>query len=119
ANAVNGYSSGCVELPPGYFRLYGLTGGNLATALTQASGETATGTQQTTFDAMNLFMGLLTDPFVAGRGEGISASSGAPAQFAEENDRAGAYAANGARSNRERDAYAAIYRKAPVLAEPF
>ena len=31
--------------------------------LTQASGETATGSQQTTFDAMNLFMGVMTDPF--------------------------------------------------------
>ena len=38
--------------------------------LTQVSGELATGSQQTTFDAMNLFMGLLTDPFVAGRGDG-------------------------------------------------
>jgi len=31
--------------------------------LTQASGELATGSQQATFDAMNQFMGLLTDPF--------------------------------------------------------
>ena len=42
--------------------------------LTQASGELATGSQQTTFDAMNLFMGLLTDPFIAGRGEGRAAA---------------------------------------------
>jgi hypothetical protein len=40
------------------------------TGLSQASGELATGSQQATFDAMNLFMGLLTDPFVAGRGVG-------------------------------------------------
>ena len=39
--------------------------------LTQVSGELATGSQQTTFDAMNLFLGLLTDPFVAGRGDGV------------------------------------------------
>ena len=39
-----------------------------ATGLTQVSGETATGSQQSTFDAMNLFMGLITDPFAAGRG---------------------------------------------------
>jgi uncharacterized protein with beta-barrel porin domain len=38
-----------------------------ATQLTQASGEIATGSQQATFDAMNLFMGVLTDPFAAGR----------------------------------------------------
>jgi uncharacterized protein with beta-barrel porin domain len=81
--------------------------------LTQASGEVATGTQQTTFDAMNLFMGLLTDPFVAGRGDPVSASSGPP-PFAEQDDAANAYAAKDKpRSKRERDAYAAIYRKAP------
>jgi autotransporter-associated beta strand protein len=87
--------------------------------LTQVSGEVATGSQQTTFDAMNLFMGLLTDPFIAGRGDGVTASAGA-AQFAEENDAASAYAANGkARSKSERDAYAAVYRKAPAMADPF
>jgi autotransporter-associated beta strand protein len=82
--------------------------------LTQASGELATGSQQTTFDAMNLFLGLLTDPFVAGRGESVTAGTGAP-QFAEESEAANAYAANGKpRSKSERDAYAAIYRKAPL-----
>jgi autotransporter-associated beta strand protein len=50
--------------------------------LTQASGETATGSQQATFDAMNLFMGLLTDPFIAGRGDGFSAGGTAPTGFA-------------------------------------
>jgi hypothetical protein len=87
--------------------------------LTQASGEVATGTQQTTFDAMNLFMGLLTDPFIAGRGDGVTGGAGAP-PFAEEDDAANAYAAKDKpRSNSERDAYAAIYRKAPVMADPF
>ena len=88
--------------------------GNVAQNLTQASGELATGSQQTTFDAMNLFLGLLTDPFVAGRGDGATGSAGAT-PFAEESDGASAYAANGkARSKSERDAYAAIYRKAPI-----
>jgi autotransporter-associated beta strand protein len=87
--------------------------------LTQVSGEVATGTQQTTFNAMNLFLGLLTDPFIAGRGDPVSAGSAAP-RFAEENDSASAYAANGkARSKSERDAYAAVYRKAPVIVDPF
>jgi autotransporter-associated beta strand protein len=89
------------------------------TGLTQLSAEIGTGSQQTTFDAMNLFMSLLTDPFIAGRGDGATASAGAP-QFAEENDAASAYAANGkVRSKSERDAYAAVYRKAPVMADPF
>src|SRR6185312_11713986 len=44
--------------------------------LTQASGEVATASQQTTFDAMSQFMGLLTDPFM-GRGNGINGSASA------------------------------------------
>ena len=94
-------------------------GGLTPTGLTQISGEAATGTQQTTFDAMGLFMGLLTDPFIAGRGDPVTSSSAAP-QFIDEADAANAYASNGKpRSKSERDAYAAIYRKAPVTADPF
>ena len=86
--------------------------------LTQISGETATGTQQTTFDAMTQFMGVMTDPFIASRGDGMATGSGATS-FAEEIDAANAYAAkDAARGRREREAYAAVYRKAPVMA-PF
>ena len=65
---------------------------------------------------MNLFLGLLTDPFMD-----------RPRRWRERRGRdairrrgcASAYAANGTpRTKSERDAYAAIYRKAP-LAEPF
>jgi autotransporter-associated beta strand protein len=92
--------------------------GNIPQNLTQAAGETATGSQQTTFDAMNLFMSALTDPFIAGRGDPVSSSSRAP-PFAEEDDSANAYAQKDKQRTRsERDAYAAIYRKAPI-AEPF
>ncbi|WPO38844.1 autotransporter outer membrane beta-barrel domain-containing protein [Tardiphaga sp. 42S5] len=53
---------------PGQFNaLFALTGDALRNALTQASGETATGSQQTTFNAMTQFMGMMTDPFSAGR----------------------------------------------------
>jgi uncharacterized protein with beta-barrel porin domain len=84
---------------------------NLSPAgLTQASGEPATGSQQTTFDAMNLFLSLLTDVFGSGR-------SGAPSAtpYADEAS-ADAYAATGknARDKSARDAFASIYRKAPV-----
>ncbi len=58
--------------------------------LTQVSGETATGSQQATFDAMNLFLGLLTDPFIDGRG-GVGGTAGAT-PFADAG--ASAYAAN-------------------------
>jgi uncharacterized protein with beta-barrel porin domain len=89
-----------------------------AAGLTQVSGEAATGSQQTTFNAMSQFMGLLTDPFIAGRGDGVSSSGGA-AGFAEENDAALAYAdGRKPRTASEREAYAAVYRKAPV-AEAF
>jgi autotransporter-associated beta strand protein/probable HAF family extracellular repeat protein len=88
-------------------------GGLTPAELTQVSGETATGSQQTTFDAMNLFMGLLTDPFIAGRGNNESAGAAATA-FAGTDEEALAYATGRARSNSERDAYAAVYRKAPL-----
>jgi hypothetical protein len=86
--------------------------GNIPLNLTQASGELGTGSQQTTFDAMNLFLGVMTDPFTAGRGDGAPSLAGAPS-FAEPND-ASAYAAGKPRSQAERDAYAAIYNKAPA-----
>ena len=51
--------------------------------LTQLSGEAGTGSQQTTFNAMNQFMGVMTDPFVAGRGDTLSAG-GTAAGYADE-----------------------------------
>jgi autotransporter-associated beta strand protein len=98
----------------GFNALLNLTGVALTGALSQASGETAAGSQQTTFGAMTQFMGLLLDPFLDGRGEPVSPSSGA-SQFAEEESSTLAYASYGKpRSKSERDAYAAIYRKAPL-----
>ena len=58
--------------------------------LAQASGELATGSQQTTFGAMGQFMSLLTDPFTNRTG-GAGAAPGATG-YAEEGD-ANAYAA--------------------------
>ena len=68
AAAIDNALSGGAALPAGFNGLFNLSGNGLLSALTQASGEAATGSQQATFDAMNLFMGLLTDPFTAGRG---------------------------------------------------
>jgi autotransporter-associated beta strand protein len=88
--------------------------------LTQASGETATGSQQATFDAMNLFMGLLTDPFVAGRGDGVSTTTNVPGYADDQGFGVSAYASKDKpRSQSERDAYAAIYHKAPPIADSF
>jgi uncharacterized protein with beta-barrel porin domain len=112
ANAIIGFFNSNGGIPAVF--------GSLTSAgLTQLSGEAATGSQQSTFDAMGLFMGLLTDPFIAGRGDPVTSSAAAP-QFADEADGANAYASNGnAHSRSERDAYAAIYRKAPIMADPF
>jgi autotransporter-associated beta strand protein len=74
--------------------------------LTQVSGELATGSQQTTFDAMGLFMGVMTDPLAAGRDYSPSNAT----SFASESDRS----SGKPRSGSERDAYAAIYGKAAV-----
>jgi len=83
--------------------------------LTQASGELGAGSQQTTFDAMNMFLGVMTDPFTEGRG-GMPAGGGAP-EYADE---ANAYASTRmSRATSERDAYAAIYRKAPPPQQTF
>ncbi len=80
--------------------------------LSQISGETATGSQQTTFNAMNQFMGVMTDPFIAGRGAPVSAG-GAPNAYASEGG-ASAYTADGRkRTDAARDAYA-MFTKAPL-----
>ena len=89
--------------------LGGIFLGNVAQNLTQASGETATGSQQTTFDAMSLFVGLMTDPFTAGRGGNAPGATG----FADE-DVANAYAATGRKySGAERDAYGMFTKAVP------
>jgi uncharacterized protein with beta-barrel porin domain len=71
--------------------------------LSQASGETATGTQQTTFNAMTQFMGVMTDPFIAGRGDGAAMPPGGAASGYASTQNTGA----------ARDAYA-MFNKAPV-----
>jgi len=86
-------------------------GGLTPAGLTQISGETATGSQQTTFNAMNQFMGVMTDPFIAGRGDPVS-GSGNPNAYADETM---AYAAK----RKPADALAAIYTKAPPIAPVF
>jgi len=82
--------------------------------LTQAAGETATGSQQTTFSAMTQFITTLLDPFVGGRGDTPTSTPG-EVPFAEESDASSAYASSRRkRTDAEREAYAAIYRKAPL-----
>ena len=73
-----------------------------ANGLTQVSGETATRSQQVTFDAMTQFMGMMTDPFTAGRGTPTPGALG--------------YADDGRQYSRpEREAFA-MFTKAPPKA---
>jgi outer membrane autotransporter protein len=68
ATAVNNVFNNSGALPANFLSLFGLTGGNLANALTLLSGEPATGAQQGAFQLMNQFLGIMLDPFVDGRG---------------------------------------------------
>ena len=113
AAGIDAFSNGGGTLPAGFQNLYNLTPQQLSAALTQASGETATGAQQTTFNAMTLFMGTMTDLFIAGRGDGAPGAGATP--FAEDESAANAYASSGRkRSGAERDAYGMISKAAPV-----
>ena len=76
--------------------------------LAQASGELATSTQQTTFQAMGQFTGLLTDPFMA-RGNGINGVT-QPTGNADESDQASAYAA----SRKQTDPFAMFTKTPPA-----
>ncbi len=79
-----------------------------AKGLSQVAGELGIGTQQTSFDAMTIFMGVMMDPFAVGRGEvavGINS-------FADE-----AMGTAGRRA--PTDAFASMHRKAPPMAPAF
>jgi len=93
ANALSGYFARVGSIPI-------LFGALTPAGLSIATGEAASGAQQSTFNAMNLFMGVLTDPFSNGRD--LPSSAPAATSFADPN------AARGA----ARDAYAMITKAA-------
>ena len=101
ATSINNFFNNGGALPPAFVSVFGLTGANLDNALTQPSGETATGSQQTTFGAMTQFMEVMTDPFLAGRGNATAGASAA--LFADESES----------GNSVRNAYA-TFNKAPL-----
>ncbi len=69
ANAINTYFNNGGALPPAFFNIFGLTGTNLASALSQLSGEAATGGQQSAFQLMDEFLNYMIDPLVDGGGD--------------------------------------------------
>ena len=76
ANALNGYFNAGGLLPPNFIDLYGLTGNALSNALVSASGEAATGAQESAFQSMDAFIEAMLDPIVIGRSD--TANPGAP-----------------------------------------
>lgn len=82
ANALDGYFNNGGTLPPGFVTIFGLSGSSLKTALTQLSGEAATGAQQGAFQMMGFFLDRMTDLFVDGR-SGDDAGTGALGYAAE------------------------------------
>jgi autotransporter-associated beta strand protein len=103
-NSLIGYFNSTGGIPAVYASLS-------PSGLTQASGESATGSQQTTFNAMNQFMGLLTDPFM--RDFGCRTNPASAASCGEASSGASGYA-DDSRAN----AYA-MFTKAPLRARPF
>jgi uncharacterized protein with beta-barrel porin domain len=83
AGAINNFFNSGGALPPSFASVFGLTGGNLANALSQLSGEVATGAQQGAFQLMTQFLGVMLDPFVDGRG---GVGSGPALGFARERE---------------------------------
>ena len=83
ANALNIFFNNGGTLPPNFLSIFGLAGYDLANALTLLSGEAATGAQQSSFQLMNHFLGLMLDPYVQGRA-GVGGATGAATAFAPE-----------------------------------
>jgi autotransporter-associated beta strand protein len=81
ANAINAFFNNGGTLPPAFVNIFGLTGVNLGNALSQLSGEAATGAQQAAFQLTNQFLGIMLDPFVDGR-SGVAGTGGPALGFA-------------------------------------
>jgi uncharacterized protein with beta-barrel porin domain len=103
ANTLTNFFNTTGSIPAGFASLS-------PAGLTQVSGELATGSQQATFDAMNLFLSLISDPFVVGRNGDFGGSNAGAIPFAEES--ALGYAAKKPRA--ARDAFARFPTKADV-----
>jgi hypothetical protein len=85
ANGLNSYFNSGGALPPNFVNVFGLTGGALGGALTQLSGEAATGAERAVFQMTNEFLQVMLDPFVNGRG-GVVAGGGAVGFAPEQSD---------------------------------
>ena len=87
AGALNNFFNNGGTLPAGFVSIFRLTGSNLGNALSQVSGEAATGAQQVGFQIESQFLNLMLDPFVDGR-TGLAGTSGPALGFGPERDEA-------------------------------
>jgi autotransporter-associated beta strand protein len=119
ASAIDRAVNAGGTLPSGFANLLNLSPAALPGALSQLSGEIGTGAQQTTFGAMTQFVSSLMDHM---SGADVPVSTPGASPYADDGGAANAYASNSktSGSKSERDAYAAIYNKAPPRpADPF
>jgi len=86
ANTLNNFFNSGGTLTPNFLTLFGSTGGNLANALSQLSGEASVDAEATAFKSMNQFLSMILDPFVDGRsgppgGSALGFAPDQPASF--------------------------------------
>jgi hypothetical protein len=103
AAGIDNALAGGANPPAAFNALLGANGATLNNALTQASGEHATGIQQTSFDAMGSFVATLLDPFSH---LGNTPTGSGVLSYAD--------AGGVARQRAARDAFASLQRKAPL-----
>jgi len=84
-HALDNFFNNGGALPPAFVSLFGLTGGNLTTALSQLSGEAATGAQKVAFQLTDQFLNVMLDPFVDGR-SGVGGADHPALGFAPERE---------------------------------
>jgi uncharacterized protein with beta-barrel porin domain len=74
-NGINNAILGGYTLPPSFAGLGNISGPVLLDALSQLSGEAATGAERSAFQLMTEFLGLMLDPFADGRSGGFGSSA--------------------------------------------
>jgi uncharacterized protein with beta-barrel porin domain len=92
ASGLDAFGISGGTLPAGFQTLFNLTPQQLVTALSQLSGEGATGAQTGAFQMMNSFLALMLDPSIDGRNGGGPAIGFAPERPELPSDVALAYA---------------------------
>ncbi|MFZ3312094.1 MAG: autotransporter domain-containing protein, partial [Xanthobacteraceae bacterium] len=84
ANALNTYLAGGGTIPANFTTIFGLTGAQLAQALSQIDGEAGTGAATSTFQFVNDFFDLLSNIALGNGGGGGGANGGGASGFAAE-----------------------------------